>query len=137
MRSAAGYPSANRWCERWFGGVLLCLLPVLVAGGCASIPVDGLQTVEPVNRVENNHEPNPPRTVQLTASEAVAVPRIRPVHLPMMPRQQRVEPAGPGGPDPDLVDEFPDEFVIGYGLDYAERYRNLPFIGILKPEVYA
>ena len=32
--------------------------------------------------------------------------------------------------------EVPDEFVIGYGLDYAEKYRNLPFIGILKSEVY-
>ncbi len=31
----------------------------------------------------------------------------------------------------------PDEFVVGYGLDYAERYRNLPYIGILKPEVYS
>ena len=31
----------------------------------------------------------------------------------------------------------PDEFVIGYGLDYDERYRNLPYIGILKPEVYS
>ena len=31
---------------------------------------------------------------------------------------------------------IPDEFVIGYGVDYAERYRNLPFIGTLKPEVY-
>ena len=30
----------------------------------------------------------------------------------------------------------PDEFVVGYGLDYDERYRNLPFVGILKPEVY-
>ena len=33
--------------------------------------------------------------------------------------------------------EVPDEFVIGYGLDYAERYRNLPFIGVLKPEMYS
>ncbi|WP_161879447.1 hypoxanthine phosphoribosyltransferase [Alkalibacterium sp. MB6] len=31
----------------------------------------------------------------------------------------------------------PDEFVVGYGLDYIENYRNLPFIGILKPEIYS
>ena len=30
----------------------------------------------------------------------------------------------------------PDEFVVGYGLDYREEYRNLPYIGVLKPEVY-
>jgi hypoxanthine phosphoribosyltransferase len=33
--------------------------------------------------------------------------------------------------------EVPDEFVIGYGLDFDEEYRNLPFIGVLKEEVYA
>lgn len=32
--------------------------------------------------------------------------------------------------------KIPDAFVVGYGLDYAERYRNLPFIGVLKKEVY-
>ena len=33
--------------------------------------------------------------------------------------------------------EVPDEFVVGYGLDYAQQYRNLPYIGVLKPEVYS
>jgi hypoxanthine phosphoribosyltransferase len=32
--------------------------------------------------------------------------------------------------------QVPDSFVVGYGLDYAEKYRNLPYIGILKPAIY-
>jgi len=32
--------------------------------------------------------------------------------------------------------EVPDAFVVGYGLDYNEQYRNLPYIGVLKPEIY-
>jgi hypoxanthine phosphoribosyltransferase len=32
--------------------------------------------------------------------------------------------------------QIPDRFVVGYGLDYAQRYRNLPYVGILKPSVY-
>lgn len=39
---------------------------------------------------------------------------------------------------PDYVGfDVPDEFVVGYGLDYAEDYRHLPYIGVLKPEVYS
>ena len=42
----------------------------------------------------------------------------------------------------DIVADYagfvvPDEFVVGYGLDYAQAYRNLPYIGVLKPEVYS
>ena len=33
--------------------------------------------------------------------------------------------------------EVPDEFVVGYGLDYAQQYRNIPYIGVLKPEIYS
>ena len=33
--------------------------------------------------------------------------------------------------------EVPDEFLVGYGLDYLEKYRNLPFVGVLKPHAKA
>ena len=33
--------------------------------------------------------------------------------------------------------EVPNEFVVGYGLDYDEKYRNLPYVGVLKPEIYS
>lgn len=33
--------------------------------------------------------------------------------------------------------QVPDKFVVGYGLDYDEKYRNLPYVGVLKPEVYS
>lgn len=47
-------------------------------------------------------------------------------------KARRVEPV-----EADYVGfEIPDEFVVGYGLDFAERYRNLPFVGVLKPDLY-
>ena len=40
--------------------------------------------------------------------------------------------------EPDYLGfEVPDEVVVGYGLDYDEKYRNLPYVGVLKPEVYS
>ena len=48
----------------------------------------------------------------------------------------------PEGRRTDLTGDYigfdvPDEFIVGYGLDYASRYRNLPYIGVLKKSVYA
>ncbi|PLS15153.1 hypoxanthine phosphoribosyltransferase [Bacillus sp. M6-12] len=47
----------------------------------------------------------------------------------------------PTGRKADITADYagfivPDEFVVGYGLDFSEKYRNLPYIGVLKPEVY-
>ncbi|WP_294499969.1 hypoxanthine phosphoribosyltransferase [uncultured Gemmiger sp.] len=44
-------------------------------------------------------------------------------------RQANIEPDYKGF-------DVPDEFVVGYGLDYDEKYRNLPYVGVLKPEIY-
>jgi hypoxanthine phosphoribosyltransferase len=35
------------------------------------------------------------------------------------------------------LESIPDEFVVGYGLDWNQRYRNLPYVGVLKHDVYA
>ncbi|GAB2718785.1 hypoxanthine phosphoribosyltransferase [Paenibacillus thermoaerophilus] len=48
----------------------------------------------------------------------------------------------PGRRTVDLEPDYkgftiPDAFIVGYGLDYSERYRNLPFVGVLKPELYS
>ncbi len=48
----------------------------------------------------------------------------------------------PANRQADIVADYvgkvvPDEFVVGYGLDYDEKYRNLPFVGVLSPEVYS
>lgn len=48
----------------------------------------------------------------------------------------------PSGRKVDIVPDYygftvPDAFIVGYGLDYAERYRNLPFVGVLKSDIYA
>jgi hypoxanthine phosphoribosyltransferase len=56
---------------------------------------------------------------------------IRIVTLLDKPERHRVEV------NPDYLGfVIPDKFVVGYGLDYNEKYRNLPFVGALKPEIY-
>ena len=52
------------------------------------------------------------------------------MHLPDKPKRRTTE----------IVADYtgiicPDEFIVGYGLDYAEKYRNLPYIGVLKPRL--
>ena len=97
--------------------VLLGMLCVLFSAGCASVPVSTLQpAVEENASADEISTASGTGSVRFAATSVVAVaPRIQPVYLPAMPRQQQVDPAGPGGPDPAVVEEFPDEFVIDGG----------------------
>ncbi len=97
--------------------VLLGMLCVVLSAGCASVPLSSLPpAVEEAGSAGEITSASGTATLRFAAVSAVAVaPRIQPVHLPAMPRQQQVDPAGPGGPDPAVVDEFPDEFVIDGG----------------------
>ena len=73
------------------------------------------------------------RTVARVAEKLRALkPRRLKVCVLLDKPSRRVEPV-----KADYVGfRIPDQFVVGYGLDYAEKYRNLPFIGVLKPVMY-
>ena len=65
-------------------------------------------------------------------SEAITEMGAASVSTAVLLRKQRPDQIGPR---PDFVAfEIPDEFVVGYGLDYLDMYRNLPFIGVLEPD---
>ncbi|MGZ8938037.1 MAG: hypoxanthine phosphoribosyltransferase [Limisphaerales bacterium] len=74
------------------------------------------------------------RTVQRVSATVRALkPRSLKVCVLLNKEARRVEKV-----EADYIGfDIPDEFVVGYGLDYAERYRNLPFVGVLKQHVYA
>lgn len=69
-----------------------------------------------VKNLESRH----PRSVEIAAFTVKDIPG----------KQPAVTPRYVGA-------HVPDAFIVGYGLDYAERYRNLPYVGVLKPEVYS
>jgi hypoxanthine phosphoribosyltransferase len=73
------------------------------------------------------------RTLQRVGERLRALkPRTLKTCVLLDKKARRVEPI-----EADYVGfEIPDVFVVGYGLDYAERYRNLPFVGVLKPQMY-
>jgi hypoxanthine phosphoribosyltransferase len=60
-----------------------------------------------------------------------------PASLEVLALLRKPEAAKAGTPVRYLGFDIPDVFVVGYGLDYAQRYRNLPYVATLRPEVYA
>jgi hypoxanthine phosphoribosyltransferase len=74
----------------------------------------------------------------LTMSWLVRLLRSRgPASVEVCALLRKPEAAGSGIPVRYVGFDIPAEFVVGYGLDYAEQYRNLPFVGTLRPEVLA
>ena len=105
-----------RCCSRTWAAV--AVLGMLVSGGCATIPVGSLTAIDSVEAIETVGAQAKTGTVRIESTSAAVgspISAIQPVHLPAMVRQQAVEPAGPGGPDPAVVAAFPDEFVIDGG----------------------
>jgi len=103
----------NRWLRWGRACVLSGLFPALVSSGCSAVPVARLDAVPSIQPVEHAAAATDSGPIRLTG---VSESRIQPVvHLPAMPRLKQVEADGPGGPDPSVVEQFPDEFVIDGG----------------------
>jgi len=106
--------------NRWLCWEQACVLPglclVLISAGCSAVPAPRLEPRPSIQLVEQAEAVTDSGTIRLTGFPRVSESKIQPVvHLPAMPRQKQVEADGPGGPDPLVVEQFPDEFVIDGG----------------------
>ena len=90
-------------------------------------PIEGLDVLIVEDIIDSGHTLDYLRNLLLARNPA----SLRIVTLLSKPSRREVDV-----PVDWVGFEIPNKFVIGYGLDYGERYRNLPFIGVLKPEVY-
>lgn len=114
--TVSSYPGASTQSK---GAALRGALPADLAGRHVVVVDDILDTGQTLALVRDLILEQKPASLRLCALLRKDVKRVREVNL-----------------DYSGFD-IPDEFVVGYGLDYAEKYRNLPYIGVLKPEVYS
>ena len=94
-------------------------LDVLLEGSDVLIVEDIVDSGVTLNYLIHILEQRRPRSIRIAALLDKPSRRLRPVHVSYVGFQ------------------IPDQFVVGYGLDFGEIYRNLRFVGVLKPEVYA